>query len=186
MAVTLSSIETLTRYLVGDFSRTQKDVFTHANSSVYTLTEDNPISVTVVLVNDVELASGDWSFSSSTGKVTITASLTSGDTIEIQYTHYSNFSSTEVQSFIHAAIGHISAANYYTWVIKSSTIYPEPSTKDQNLISMVASVLIEPDNKTLRLPDITINTPSDLPTHDKIRKIIAVCKHNTHGIFFLG
>lgn len=186
MAVTLSSVESLTRYLIGDFSRTQKDFFTYNNDNVFTLTEDNPISVTTVLVNDSELASGDWSFDSSTGKVTITASLNSGDTVEIQYTYYSNYSSTEVQSFIQAAIGHISTANYYTWVVRNSTIYPEPNNKDQNLISMVASVLIEPDNKTLRLPDITINTPSDLPTHDKIRKVIAICKHNVHGIFFTG
>ncbi len=48
---------------------------------------------------------------------------------------------------------------------------------------MITALFIEPDNKTLRLPDITINAPRDLSLHDKIRKTVMVFKHNTHGVF---
>lgn len=186
MAITLSTIESKVRYLLGEFAQEQKDIFTYTSSSIFTLTEDNPILVSTVLKNDVELDSGDWSYSTSTNKVTISASLTTSDTVEIQYNYYPNYSSTEIQSYIQAALVHISAANYFTWAIQTSTIYPEPSLKEQDLIAMIAAILIEPDNRTMRFPDFSITAPSDMPTHEKVRKTISVFKHNSHGIFFLG
>lgn len=188
MNYTLSEIETFVRQLLGDFSKSlvPGDVFTYGSSSIFTLTEDNPISISKVLINDIEIGDSEYSFDSTSNKVTITKSMVSGDSIEIQYTYYPNYSSTEIQNYIKAATIHISANNYATFVIENSILYPEPTREEENLIAMIAAVLIEPDNKSYSLPDINIKVPSDLPTNQKIKQLISTFKHNIHGKFFVG
>lgn len=185
MSTTLTDIETNVRYLLGDYSQNMipGDIFTYENSAIFTLSEGNIVSVSSVLKNDVELTSGQYSYDSSTNKVTISASLSSGDTIEIQYSYYPNYSQNEIYNYIRAAIIHLGLNHYYNFEIQSNTIYPDPSTNDKNIISMVAALLIEPDNKSYSLPDIKISVPSDLPIHQKISKIVAVAKKDTHGNF---
>jgi hypothetical protein len=182
MAVTLTNVETKVRYLVDDPSTSQKDLFSYTNTAVFTLTEDNVISVSTVLINDVEQDTSDWSHDTDTNKVTISnITWSTGDSVEINYTYYPNFSSTIIQNYVQAALLHISAANIKDFIVVSSTIYPEPSDREENLIAMIASLLINPDNKGYRLPDVTMYVPRDLPTHDKVRKTLAVFKKNTHG-----
>ena len=48
---------------------------------------------------------------------------------------------------------------------------------------MITAILIKPDNRTYRLPDITINAPADIPTDQKIHRAISIFKKNTHGLF---
>ena len=190
MAVTLAEITTLVRYLLGDSAESQVpgDIFTYANSSVFTLSESNATAISDVSVNDVS-SSVTYSYTVASQKVTISSSLTSGDTVEIQYTYFSDYSDAEIQGYVYAAVAHLSINRYYTFTIEepigngSNNLYPEPSASEQNLIAVITALLINPDNKTLRLPDITINAPKDLPLHDKIRKIVMVFKHNTHGVF---
>ena len=183
----LTTLETLVRYILGDSEKSMSpgDIFTYENSAVFTLTEPNVNSIIDVLVNDVSLTSGQFSYDATTNKLTITASLTSGDIVEVQYKYYPNYSTTEIQGYVHSALVHLSINNYYTWEISDSTVYPDPAPNERNLIALVTATLIYPDNKSYSLPDIRINVPSDLPLHTKIQKIIAVAKRNDHGTFEL-
>jgi hypothetical protein len=185
---TTTTLETLIRAILGDISTTMApgDIYTYQNSAIFTPSEPNVIAITAVLKNGVALTSGQYTYSSTTNQVTISASLISGDVIEIQYTYYPNYSSTEIQSYISAALVHLSVNNYYTWQIGSNlTVYPDPEPNEVNLIAFVTSVLINPDNKSYSLPDIRITVPKDLPLSVKINKIIAIAKRNTHGAFEL-
>lgn len=183
----LITLETLIRYILGDTERTMSpgDICIYENSPVFTLSEPNVNSIVQVLKNDTPLTSGQYSYDIATNKLTISDSMTSGDVIEIQYKYYPNYSSTEVQGYIHSAIVHLSINNYYTWEISDGIVYPDPEPNERNLIAFVASVLIYPDNKSYSLPDIRINVPTDLPLNIKIQKIIAIAKRNTHGSFEL-
>jgi len=183
MAITVSSITDKVRYLIQDFAKSTKDIFTAGNSSIFTLTEDNPVSITAVYKNSTELSSGQWSFDSSTNKVTISTTVNAGDIIEIDYTYYPTYSTSEITGYINSALIIISSFSYYTWSIENDNIYPEPNTEEQNLIALVASILINPNNKSFSLPNIKVNVPKDLPTTDKINKIISIFKHNSSGIF---
>ena len=72
-------------------------------SSIFTLTESNVISVSDILINDS--SSGvTYTYSSTRNKVSITSSLMSGDTVEIQYSYYPNYSSSEIANYIRSAI----------------------------------------------------------------------------------
>ena len=185
MSITLSSVTTLVRYLIGDTSKSQipGDIFTYDNSAIFTLSESNATAVTAVSVNDVEISSASYTYDSTRQTVTISSTLTSGDTVEVQYTFTPNYSNTEIQDYINASIIHLSVNNFYDFTISESIIFPDPTPQEQRLIAMVTSLLMEPDNKTYRLPDMTINVPRDLPLHDKIRKVILTMKQNTHGTF---
>src|SRR4030042_2800904 len=182
MAVILSAITTLVRNLIGEIVKSDSDLFTYSSSNVFTLTESNVTSVTSVSKNDVTLSTSDWSYNSATNKVTVTATMVTGDAIEILYSFYNNYSTTEIEGYIKAAVIHISANNYKNFIIESSTIYPEPTGREENLIAMIAGLLIEPDNKSYRLPDMSVSVPNDLPVHEKIRRTIAIFKKDTYGV----
>ena len=182
----MDSIRTKLRYLLNDNSTSGKDVFTYGSSTIFTLSESNVIAITDVYRNSV--ASGvTHTYDSTSNKVTITSSLTSGDTIEIDYTYYPNYSTTELTNYVQAALVHLSICNYYDFEYDSTddAIYPTPTTKEENIISAIAELLIKPDNKSYKLPDITVNVPDDLPLHDKIRKLISVYKKDSSGLFFV-
>lgn len=183
MAVLISDITTKVRYLLGDIALSTTDVFQYSTSDIFTLSEENPISIESAFKNDVEINTSDISFDIATGKVTINSSMLSGDNIEIKYTHYPNFSDTEIESYIRAALIHISINNYKNFIEESDYIFPEPDDREKNLISIVTGLLIEPDNKTIRMPDFSMGSSKDLPTHDKVSKYIAIFKKNSHGKF---
>ena len=60
--------------------------------------------------------------------------------------------------------------------------FSKVENREENLVATITALLINPDNRTIRLPDITINVPNDLPTNEKISKTIAGFKHDIHGI----
>ena len=185
MSLTLSDLETIVRNLINDNSTTGTDLFTYGSTAVFTLTESNAIAITSVSKNDIE-SGVTYTYDATTNKVTVTSSLVAGDTIEVIYTYYPNYSSTEIEGYIKAAIVHLSINRYYDWEIEDDTIYPEPEVNEKNLIAMVTAILMKPDNISYRLPDITINAPKDLPTVDKINKTIAIFKRTGNVIFFIG
>lgn len=175
------------RHLINDNSISTSDIFTYGSSKVFTLSESNVNEVVTIYRNDVSNAY--YTYNSTTKKVTYTGNLTSGDTIQIDYTYYPNYSDTEIQSYIHSALVHLSNHNYEDFTVESgNNIYPTLTPEEENLVALIASILIEPDNKTIRLSDITIGLPfslSNVSTYDKIAKVIASFKKNTHGVFEL-
>jgi len=182
MSINLSNIESVVRVLIEDSEEINIDIFTFKASTVFTLTEVNVNTITNVFVNDVLTAL--FAFDSTTNKINITESLTEGDTVEVRYTHFPDYSDTEIDKFIESALVHISTNKFKDFVLVSGgDIWPEPNIDEKNLIAMVTSVIIKPDNKTLRLPDITIMAPKDLPVHMKIAKIIGIFKSAKTGTF---
>ena len=182
----ISTLTTTVRHLIDDTSRTliPGDIFTYTNSAVFILSESNAIAVTVVKRNGATLSSSNYSYDNSTQEVTISSGLTSGDTIEIEYTYCPNYSDSELESYIRSAFVHLSINNYYTYEVDASdNFFPNPTDKEKNLIAAITSVLIKPDNKTIRLPDMTINVPNSLPTRELVSQMIAIFKHNTSGVF---
>lgn len=183
MAVQLSDLETIIRAILEDFAQTQIDIFPFSGAStIFTLTEPNSIAISTVSVNDV--SSGvTFDFDISTNKINITSSLTNGDSIEIQYTHFPNFASEVIDKYVESALVHISVNRYKDFILASGGIFPEPNIDEKYLIAMVASVLLRPENVSYRLPDITVTCPKDMPTIRKVGKIISIFKSAKKGVF---
>lgn len=180
----MQTIITKIRALIGDRLVPGSDIYTYGNSKVFTLSEGNIGAVVDVFRNDVD-SSVTYTYNSASCKLTVTSALTTGDTVQIDYTYYGNYSDTEITDYIQAALIHLCNNNYYNFEYDSVTddIYPTPEPREENLIALITSLLIEPDNKKIRLPDITITGPEDLPTDRKIARAIARFKKDSHGIF---
>lgn len=184
--MSLSTIRAKIRSVINQGSKAGFDPFTYESSDIFTLSEDNIISVTDVLVNDVSVGSGNWTYSTSTNKVTIASgvAIIAGDSVQINYTYYPNYSNNELDDFIQAAISYIAINNYQTFEIDGDDINPEPTVAEENLIAVVAGILINPENKSFTVQELRVQvSTSSLSTQDKIAKIINSFKRNSHGIF---
>lgn len=182
----MTNIISKTRNLIQDNSTVVKDLFTYSTSTIFTLTEANPIAITDVLRNDVSVG---YTFNSNNNKITLNSSAVAGDTIEVQYTTYQNWSDNEIVNFVDAALVHIANHNYEDFNIESgNNIYPEPSSREEKLIALITAMLMVPNIKRLALPDITITMPKkdDLSIEEAISNVIASFKRggdSFHGIF---
>lgn len=178
MSVSLTNLESKIRYVLNDVAESVQDIFTYSTSRIFTLEENNPITVSTVHINDVLLPSSDWSYSSS--KVTIDDTLTSGyslstgASVKITYTCYKNFSSTEVSSAIRTVLMQLSISNYLDFIVDaSSNVQPEPTIKEQNLIAIISAYKLRPDVNNLRLPDFSVSKKDVLNFEDFTRKVLA-------------
>jgi len=181
----VTSTTTLTRALINDEEQTGIDVFVYTTSAIFTLTEKNVNSISEVTVNGVE-SGVTYTESLSTGKLTITSDLTTEDVVEVTYAYNSNYSDNEILAYIKSSLIHMSINNLTTYIIDGTTIYPEPTDKSANLIAMLASILINPENISYRMPDISVAVPKDLNTLDKIRKVISIYKKDSSGFMFVA
>ena len=178
----MTTIITKIRNLIEDWSTSTQDIFTYEASSIFTLTESNPISITIVYINGVSTSS--YSYSSTTKKLTISASLSSGDTIQIDYTAYLNYSDTEIQGYINSAIYYLGMHNFEHYEVESgNNIYPIPTSREEQLIAMIAALLINKPVSNYRLPNISINIPEKDSLDTKIGKTISSFKRSREGEF---
>lgn len=182
----MTSLKNKIRYLLGDISTEGKDIFTYESSNVFTISENNIVTVDTVFLDDVELGDSFWSYDTTKNKVTITQSLTSVNTIEIDYHYYPNYSSSELTGYIQAALVYISLNNYENFIYDYTVdaIYPEPTLREENLIAMITSIIINPNNKSISLPDVKLTLEyTALSLEEKISSVIATFKKDSHGYF---
>ena len=179
------------RNLIGDnLITTGRDCFEYisiTSSKIFTLTESNvSASSIIVLKNGVTWADSNYSYSAVTGKLTVTGSLSAGDSLEVDYSFYQKYSDTELQGFIKAAISYLAVGKYGTFAVKSDNIiFPTPTEAEENLLALIASILIKGDVTHYRTPEITINFEKSDSKEKKIYKIITQFKKTFGAIKFV-
>jgi hypothetical protein len=189
---TLSDCETKVRQMLNDTVKTQRQFVTYNASDIITLDEDYPTAVTAVFKNDIKQSVNDWDYDDDTGKLTISFSATIGDTIEVQFTSYEKYSSSEIQNFIRRALVELSIHNYadFTVTDDDEIIYYDedeeeeeaPEFSVQNLIAAIAVVLIKPENKSYRLPDFQVTVAASKPIYALINELISRSKRDKSGV----
>jgi len=108
------------------------------------------------------------------GKVTITGNLTAGNKLEFDYNAYEKYSDNELRSYIRSALTYLATEKYKTFTAKSDNIiFPTLSEAEENLIALIASVIISGAIRSYRTPEFTINFNEDEPKDKKIKRIIA-------------
>ncbi len=181
----LTTIIDITRSLVDDIEKSTSDIFVYSSSSTFTLTEKNVNSIISVMVNDVE-SGVTYTLDLDTSRVLITSSLSVDDVVQIDYNYYSNYSDSELTAYVTSALVHVSVNNLITYKVEDTDMYPEPTDKECNLVALIASIIINPQNISYRMPDIAVSVPKDLPTLDKIRKVISIYKKDGPGQFYIA
>ena len=171
----LTEIRTKIRALITDLEKTDFEPFTYYTSNIFPLAEENINSITQVLLNGVELGTGEYSYDSDTNKITITVTgLSSQDTIEVNY-KYNKYSDTELTEFVRSALVWISyfASSKRDFELEDGEIYPTPENREEDLIALIASILIKPDYTTYKLPTITVVYEGRQPKDQKIQKLLS-------------
>lgn len=124
----------------------------------------------------------NYSYSTTTGKLTITGTLTAGDSLEVTYSYYQKYSDTEIIGFIKSAIAYLSIEKYGTFTVKNDNIiFPTPTELGENLIAIIASILVKGDVTSYRTPEfsITFNRGDSIET--KIKKFVRQSK-KSYGV----
>ena len=174
----MNTVISKVRNLIEDNIKTDgRDAWTYesiATSKIITLTQSN-ISATTIIVqkNGIVWSDTNYTFSSDTGKLTITGTLAVGDSLEITYSYYEKYSDSEIKGFIKAAISYLSVEKYKTFAVKSDdVIFPTPVEAEENLIALIANLLIRGDVVSYRTPEITIVFNRGDSKEKKIKKTI--------------
>lgn len=163
------------RALIEDRLKNDFDIFEYIDTNIFTLSEENIVTILGVLVNGVDLGTGDYSFNSNTNKITITVTgLAKEDNIEVDYTFY-KYSDTELIDYMRSALTWMSFYGYAEsdYEIEDNGIYPTPDNRTTDVVAIIASVLINPDYTKYQLPNsVTILFNKRMTKFQKIDKIL--------------
>lgn len=187
MAVTTTSIITLIRGLIKDLLNTNgRNVFQYDTDSSFKLDSNNISSSTIlVYLNGTLLDSADWAYNSSTNKVTITpvtsgVSLTKGDNIIITFSFYEKYSDTELTGYIKSNLVWFTKYQYKkTFYMNSSDEVAtsngeNPTEEEGNVIAMVTSVDIDPQNVRIQIVgDFSVTPVENKTKSEQILDIFA-------------
>jgi hypothetical protein len=129
----------------------------------------------------------NYSYSSTTGKLTVTGTLTAGNTLEVTYSYYSKYSDTELIGRIKSAITYLAVEKYGTFTVKSDNIiFPTPTEIEENLIALIASILIKGDIISYKTPELTIMFERGDSKEKKIKKFIRQAKKTYGCLKYIG
>ncbi len=184
----LDEVRVKVRSLVEDLEKSSTEVFTYTTSAIFTINEPNVIAISEVTKNGAALSDSDYSFSATTNKVTITATLSADDEIEINFTYYAKYSETELREFIRAALIYCSLWGTKDFELEddgdsSYTFEPTPVQKELDMIAVITAILIKPNYSEYKLDGVvTMKFPKNQDKESKIRKTILQLQ-SMNGIF---
>lgn len=185
------------RQLINDQQKTDGHVVEQYDSdNRFLIPVDFPDETSIkVLKNGTELAESEWSYNSDTNVVTIEPTisgtdLVKGDDIEITFNYYAKYSDNELDGYIEGALLYFTEFRYKKiFEISGTTIVAEneldPTTSEGHLIALVTAIHINPDNITLRTPDITKTGSQNKSKKDQISETITRWQRTLGTIQFL-
>lgn len=182
---TVASLTSIVRGLIHDKLRIDgRDSFAYTGDPDFKITEDFIDSTTIkVFLNGTQLNEADWSYDSDTNEVTVTPvtsgiSLNTNDIILITYSYYKKYSDNEIKSYIESSLSYFVQYKYKKIFELSAstnkiiTVNGVNPTKDElYIIALVASVLIDPQNIEINIPDLRLSANRDKSDQDQIKDI---------------
>lgn len=180
---TVVSVTKIIRGLVDDKNRIDgRDSFVFTGDNIFTLTEDFPDSTTItVFKSSVAIASQDFSYNSSNNQVTIVfitsgESLSTDDNILITYNYFKKYSDTEIKGFLESSLVYFPQYQYKkTFDIDSGNNIVainglDPTTEELYFIATIASILIDPQNIRINIPDLALTAKRDKSDQEQIKE----------------
>ena len=171
----IDEIKIKIRSLIEDTLKSDYETFYYVDTNIFTLSEENVVSITGVLVNGEELGTGDYSFNSTTNKLTLSVTgLAENDNIEVDYTYY-KYSNSELTEYMRGAIAWMSLYGYEEtdYEIEEDGIYPTPDNRTTDVIAIVTAILINPDYTRYQLPNsVTVVYNNKLTKYQKIERVL--------------
>jgi hypothetical protein len=170
----LSDIKRKVRALVEDFNISASEQFIYTLSSIFRVCSSNISSIELVTVNGSELGSADYSFNTTIGQLTIYSHLVDGDIIDVSFV-YNKYSESEIEGYITSSLVYISTLTNCAdtdFELEETEIYPTPSNKEEDLIALIAGIIINPNYSSYSLPNVRVSYPNEMSKIDRITKTI--------------
>lgn len=160
------------------------DVQTYTTSLIFTLQYANIDSSTlVVLRNGATYSAANYTYSSTTGKVTVTGSLTAGDILTFSYNAYMKYSDASLQAYIRSALYYLTSEKYKIFTVRPPTyVVPTPTEEETSLIAVIAGILIKGSVRQYRTPEFTIIFDDNEPVEKRIKRAVNQFKI-AYGVF---
>jgi len=180
----MDSIVVKTRDLIEDnFRRNNGDTFEYITSKIFTLSEANVDATSIsVEKNGAVFAPANYTYSSTTGKLTVTGTLVAGDILVVSYNYYYKYSDTEIEGYIRGALYWLTTEKYKVFACRNNVIFPTPSEEEECLIALIASILITDSIKSYRTPEISIQFEDSMSKEEKISRAVSQFD-KMYGIF---
>jgi hypothetical protein len=175
---TITSVTSIIRGLIQDPLRTDGRIaYTYKTSNVFTLPDPYLSSATIVVFhNGAELVlNTDYTYNSDNNQITITASLTANDSIVVTYSYYKKYSDNEIEGYLASSFVYFVQYKYKkTFLLNDDDeIVAEndydPSTDELYFIAIIASILIDPQNIKISIPDLAIDAKRDKSDQEQIK-----------------
>jgi len=166
---------------------TGKDVFdfvSATSSKIFTLSEANAVATSIkVYKNGVLWSAANYTYNVDTAQITVTGTLTAGDTLLVTYSYYKKYSDNELKGFIKAALTYLAVEKYKVYTVDDSNehIFPTPEVAEEYLIALIASILIKGDIIAYKTPELTVTFERGDSKEKKITKMIHQFQ-KTYGI----
>jgi hypothetical protein len=110
----------------------------------------------------------NYSYSSTTGKITITGTFTAGDVLTFEYNAYEKYSTSELRAYIRNSLYYLAIEKYKVYTARvDNLIFPTPTEEEEALIAIIAAILIKGNIRQYRTPEFTIIFDTDNMSIDK-------------------
>lgn len=183
--ITTASVITNIRGLIKDTLKTDgRNSFEYDADNKFKLSSEFISSSTInVYQNGTLLDTQDWSYDSDTNYVTISfvtsgLSLTKGDVILITFSYYAKYSDSEIILYIKSNLLRFVEYRYKKTfymndddeIVTSNGI--NPTLEEGNIIGLITAVDIDPQNVSIRIPELTISAEQNLSKEEQIKNIM--------------
>ena len=180
----VTSILRKCRALLQDSSLTTFESYSASGNS-FVISQENATAVNSVTVAGTAISAGEYDYDVSSQTVTIESGSVSTEDAVVIFFSYSKYSDSELINYIRTALIYMSDYNYSPTLEVTSgeeDIYPIPNLKEQNLISTIVGILINPEWSSYRTSSIQVTYPSKLTKEEKIEKLVARSKFSSAGV----
>ncbi len=192
MSVTTISIISLIRGLIKDLLNEEgRNVFMYDTDSSFKLDSVNVASTSIVVnVNGSETS--NFSYNSTTNKVTITDSLTQGDSIIISFSFYEKYSDTELIGYIKSNLVMFTKFQYKKLFYMDSNDQvvtyngENPTEAEGNIIALITSIDIDPQNTKVHIVgDFNISSAENKSKSEQMNDVFNMFQKSYGVVDFL-
>ena len=179
--VTTANIITMIRGFIDDVLRTDgRDSHLYDQKKSFLLGKDFVSSSSIsVFQNGTELTlTDDYTYSSSTNKVTIIATLTKKDEIIITFSYYEKYSDTEITTYLSSCLAKFVVNRYpkYFYMDDGEVVSMNdvnPTVEEGNIMAVVTAISIDPNNVNIKTRDFTITAEENESKSEQINRVFS-------------
>ncbi len=180
--VTTANIITLVRGIIEDNLKSDgRDSERYDQDTSFLLSKVFVSEATIkVFQNGTELTiTTDWTYNSSTNRVTITSALVKNDDIIITFSYYDQYSDAEILAFINTCLSTFVVKRYekYFYIDDNDEVVTldgvNPTVQEANIMAIITAIDIDPNNITIKTKDYTISPEENLSTSKQIDRVFS-------------